>query len=186
MKKLILALGFLLSAAASADYTVTWVPGPAVEGAPVDAFLLWCIPVDRTYGAPNVLPADARSYTQEWPGPAGDWKCKMRSRSGDVESADSEEVFFTLADLDGDGNNEVAGDDPPPIDIPPPSAPRVMTITRKGYYTITGPDNALLLKPDGSTRQVTSRDEAFEYTSQDGRLGVFTINQPPIEVEWKI
>ena len=41
-----------------------------------------------------------------------------------------------------------------------------MKITRKGYYTITGP-GGLLTKPDGSTRQSTNRDDCYEYITQD-------------------
>lgn len=58
-----------------------------------------------------------------------------------------------------------------------------MQIVRKGYYTITGPDGALLLKPDGATRQVTSRDECYERITEDGRAGKFTINTPNYEVD---
>jgi hypothetical protein len=33
------------------------------------------------------------------------------------------------------------------------------TTTRKGYYTITGPDGGLLTHSDGGLLRVTSRDE---------------------------
>jgi hypothetical protein len=51
-------------------------------------------------------------------------------------------------------------------------------ITRSGYYTITGPDGELLTKLDGSLRQVTSRDEAYERITEDGRIGKFTMHCP--------
>jgi hypothetical protein len=51
-------------------------------------------------------------------------------------------------------------------------------ITRSGYYTITGPDGDLLTKPDGLLRQVTSRDEAYERITEDGREGRFTMHCP--------
>lgn len=58
-----------------------------------------------------------------------------------------------------------------------------LKITRKGYYTIQGPDGLLLKKPDGSTRNVTSRDECYERITEDGRGGTFTIQCPDREVE---
>ncbi len=53
-----------------------------------------------------------------------------------------------------------------------------MKITRSGYYTITGPDGELLIKADGSLRQVTSRDEGYERITEDGRNGIFTMHCP--------
>ncbi len=58
-----------------------------------------------------------------------------------------------------------------------------MKITRKGYYTITGPDGHLLAKPDGSVLQVTSRDEAYERVTEDGRDGTFTVQCPDRSVD---
>jgi len=53
-----------------------------------------------------------------------------------------------------------------------------MEVTRKGYYTIVGPDGLILLKSDGTVRQVTSRDECYERITDDGRGGDFTILCP--------
>jgi len=57
-----------------------------------------------------------------------------------------------------------------------------MKITRKGYYTITGPDGDLLWRDDKLLR-VTSRDEAYEQITEDGRGGTFTIKCPDREVD---
>lgn len=59
------------------------------------------------------------------------------------------------------------------------------TTTRRGHYQIIGPDGDILLKDDGTPRNANDRDNAYEYASQDGRLGVFTITQPDIEIEFK-
>jgi len=56
-----------------------------------------------------------------------------------------------------------------------------MKITRKGYYTITGPDGELLQR-DSGTLQVTSRDECYEHITEDEREGVYTIHPPKREV----
>jgi len=56
-----------------------------------------------------------------------------------------------------------------------------MRITRKGYYTITL-DGVLLTKND-KTLQVTSRDEAYERITEDGRGGLFTIHSPDRTVD---
>ena len=57
-----------------------------------------------------------------------------------------------------------------------------MKITRKGYYTITGPDGVLLEREAGKVLQVTSRDECYERITEDGREGIFTIQCPNREV----
>jgi hypothetical protein len=56
-------------------------------------------------------------------------------------------------------------------------------ITRKGYYTIEGPDGNLLLNDAGTTRQATTRDDCYEYITEDGRSGTFKIYSPDREVE---
>lgn len=53
-----------------------------------------------------------------------------------------------------------------------------MNITRKGFYTIVGPDGLSLLNESGQERRVTSRDEAYERITEDGRGGLFTIKCP--------
>lgn len=175
---------------AFAGYTVTWTPPTEnTDGSPLTdlaGYKLWCLYAENDYGNPAILPADATEYVKDWAGP-GDWKCKMRAfNEAGVDSADSTEVFFTLIDTDGDGNGHTAGNEPPPIDIPPPAGrSNIFSVTRKGYYTITGPDGEWLLKSDGSTRQVTTRDEAYEWITKDGRSGTFTINPPPYEVKWE-
>ena len=58
-----------------------------------------------------------------------------------------------------------------------------MRITRKGYYTIQKPDGSPLLKPDGELRQATTRDDCYEYISEDGDKGVYVITSPDREVE---
>lgn len=58
-----------------------------------------------------------------------------------------------------------------------------MKITRKGYYTILGPDDILLLDESGATRQATTRDDCYEYITEDGRGGTFVIVSPDYEVE---
>jgi len=55
-------------------------------------------------------------------------------------------------------------------------------ITRKGYYTITGPDGVLLEREAGKVLQVTSRDECYEWITEDEREGVYTIHAPQREV----
>lgn len=177
----------------------------------ISGFQLWVLKAfqadgvtPRTYGTPSIQPGDARQYCNEWAGP-GEWKAKMRTVhvNGQV-SADSIEVFFTLVDPDGDGNAHVESGVIPPLEPLDPGAPdpvvvecpattggeacpelarqNVFTVTRKGYWTISGPDGVWLTKPDGSTRQTTTRDEAYEWISKDGRSGAFIINPPPFEV----
>lgn len=76
---------------------------------------------------------------------------------------------------------------PDPIEPPPPveASGSVMTVTRKGYYLILGPDGLSLQKSTGGARQLTTPEEAFEWISKDGRAGVFIILQPNIEVEYE-
>ena len=132
-----------------------------------------------------------------------------------ISSANSTEIFFELKDLNGDGNPDVVGGrDPGPVVVPQPEpdpvpqpeptpepipqpdpvidpAPVVvpqigtMDITRKGFFTITDPTGNLLIKPDGNTRQVTSVLKAVEWITKDGRAGIFIINPPTYEVEWR-
>lgn len=193
-------IGF--SPSGNAGYTVTWVaPTENTDGSQLtdlDGFKLWCLYASGTYGNPAILPAADTQYIKDWAGP-GDWKCKMRAfNTAGTDSADSVEVFFTLLDPDGDGNGHI--DPGGVITIVVPGIPNVTVecptsggqcrsnefgVTRKGYYTISGPDGVWLLKADGSTRQVTTRDEAYEWISKDGRRGSFTINPPPYEVKWE-
>jgi len=42
-----------------------------------------------------------------------------------------------------------------------------MKITRKGYYTIQCPSGELLTRPDGAIRQATTRDDCYEYITED-------------------
>jgi len=42
-----------------------------------------------------------------------------------------------------------------------------MKITRKGYYTIRCPDGELLTKSDGTTRRAVTRDDCYEYITED-------------------
>jgi len=62
-----------------------------------------------------------------------------------------------------------------------------MKITRKGYFTITDPDGELLTKPDGTTRQVTNKDEAFERILEKAQAdmwpGKYYIHPPLTEVD---
>jgi hypothetical protein len=216
-----LLIGLFAISPAFADYTICWTPPTEnTDNSPLTdlaGYNMWAIPIDRTYGTPQVLPAipagdcpgrgpadchfqdtDGRMcYHKYWPSPEGDWKAKMQSINADgVTSADSVELLFTLQDLNGDNNPDVVGGaDPGPVVIPPIEPPvepppetarsNIMSITRKGFYTITGPDGLLMLKPDGTERNVTSRDEAYEWITRDGRCCIFTINQPYIEVEFK-
>lgn len=214
---LLFAIFFWISSAmgfapwSNADYTVTWTaPTENTDGTTLtdlDGFKLWCIPAfeadgvtRRTYGQPSIHPATATSYFKFWPSPAGEWVCKMRAfNSAGVDSADSPEIFFTLVDLDGDGNPEVSSGVIPPLVPGSPNAviltcpdaepggcrSNEFTVTRSGYFTITGPDGTWLLKPDGSTRNLTTREEAFEYISKDGRSGEFVINPPPYTVVYQ-
>ncbi len=62
-----------------------------------------------------------------------------------------------------------------------------MKITRKDYFFIIGPDGELLKKPDGSIRRTLSKDECYEYITEDARQrGIdeyaYTIKQPDYEV----
>ena len=58
-----------------------------------------------------------------------------------------------------------------------------MKVTRKGYYTIEGPSGELLLNPDGSLREVTTRGDCYEYVDEDRGSDKFTIKSPTREVE---
>jgi len=63
-----------------------------------------------------------------------------------------------------------------------------MKTTRKGYFTITKPDGELLTKSDGSTRQATTRDDCYEYITEDWETtgypkSLYVVNTPPWEVE---
>jgi hypothetical protein len=72
-----------------------------------------------------------------------------------------------------------------------------LKITRKGFYTIDRPDGTKLRRPDGKIRRVTSRDECYEYITEDiitfaeeqpeneplPDLVTYTINCPEREVE---
>ena len=42
-----------------------------------------------------------------------------------------------------------------------------MKITRKGYYTIRRPNGELLTKSDGTTRRAVTRDDCYEYITED-------------------
>ena len=42
-----------------------------------------------------------------------------------------------------------------------------MKITRKGYYTIRCPDGELLTKSDGTIRRAVTRDDCYEYITED-------------------
>lgn len=147
-----------------------------------------------------IKPTGQGCYFKYWPSPAGDWKMKMKAfNAAGVDSADSAEVLFTLIDADGDGNPGI--DEDVPIIVTFPGAPDIIvecpltapgecrlnsfTVTRKGFYTISGPDGVWLTRPDGATRQVTTRDEAYEWISRDGRGGKFIINPPPYEVSYE-
>lgn len=196
MKHTLLALCMLIAVFSNvkADYTITWTPPTEnTDGSPLTdlaGYDLWCIPEANTYGTPMVIDDPQQtSYFKFWPSPAGDWKCKMRAfNEGGQRSDDSPEIFFTLFDVDGDGNPEVVKPGAPDPDDPDaivPTRVNSLEITRKGYWVIEGPDGELLQKADGSTRQVTSRDEAYEYITQDGRDGTFTILPPTYEVEWQ-
>lgn len=171
---------------------------------------LWCLHAYKsdgvtptTYGNPAILPADATSFVKDWADP-NEWKCRMQAfNDAGTAGPFSPEVFFTLIDPDGDGNGHVDDGTLPPVAIPPPEPPpivvecpdepapaecppvarqNVFAVTRKGFYTISGPDGIWLTKPDGSTRQLTTRDEAYEWISKDGRSGKYIINPPPYEV----
>jgi len=100
MKKLLLLLFFV--SAVQADITVTWEPGAAVEGTPVDEYLLFCTNVNALYPAPIIIPATLLTHTLLVPD--GATKCMMRSRSNTniwnitpLDSADSIEVTFLVA-----------------------------------------------------------------------------------------
>ena len=162
-----------------------------------------------TYGNPTIHLPSVTRFVKDWAGP-GQWKCKMRARNERlVESADSTEVFFTLLDPDGDGNAHTAVNItlvvpgipnvtvecpvPAPVECPvltPVPAPvecrsNALSVTRKGFYTISGPDGVWLTKPDGTTRRLTTQDEAYEWITKDGRTGAFFINPPPYEVRFE-
>lgn len=210
MRQLILLLLFI-TAPVYAGYTVTWTaPTENTDGSPLTdlgGYHLWCLyafqadgVTPRTYGNPAIISKDDTTFVRGWAGP-GEWKCKMRSfNAAGTAGPDSPEIFFTLVDLDGDGNGVVddgtlpelnpgapvvvveCPDEPAPAECPPIDRSNEFTVTRKGFYTITGPDGVWFIKPDGSTRQVTTRDEAYEWISKDGRSGKFIINPPPYEV----
>lgn len=55
---------------------------------------------------------------------------------------------------------------------------RFVQITRHGYYTVKGPDGEFLRREDGRTLRVTSRDECYEWITEDGRAGLFRIECP--------
>ena len=176
---------------AYAGYTVTWTPPTEnTDGSPLTdlgGYKLWCLYADRTYGNPAILDPDDTEYVKDWAGP-GDWKCKMRAfNTAGQDSADSPEIFFTIVDPDGDGNGIVLKPQPPDPDNPGAglAVRNSFNVTRQGYYTITGPDGDTLLKPDGTVRRVTTRDEAYEWITDDGRDGLFSINPPTYEVEWE-
>lgn len=177
----------MLSFSASAQYTVTWEPNyPPV----VDGWHLWCIPAGNTYGSPNILPEPDRQYVG-WANESGTWKCKMASYLGEVTSVDSNEVFFEMGDANGDGNLVVISAQPPTINVPCvgcSARSAVMDITRKGYWTILGPDGTLLQTAPGEDqrdRQTTSVLESVEWITKDGRMGTFTIQQPNYEVTYE-
>ena len=211
MKIKALLFGFLLSVTtiASAGYTVTWTPPThnTDESLLTDlaGYNLWCLyafnadGTPRVYGAPAVLGKDEVTFVKDWAGP-GDWKCKMQAfNEAGVTSVDSKEVFFTLVDADGDGNGHI--DKGGPVVVVFPNAPDIvlecpdvvqgtcdrntLTVTRKGYFLITGPDGQPLLNDAGTVRQTTSKDKAYEYITQDGRDGLFIIEPPKYEVLWQ-
>jgi len=181
-------LGFM---PVQADYTVTWTPPTEnTDGSPLTdlaGYKLWCLYATNNYGNPQIINDPQQvSYHEDWAGP-GDWKCKMRAfNSAGVDSADSVEVFFTLLDPDGDGNGHTQ-QNLPPIEPPPiPVRGNQLDITRKGYYTILGPDGDTIMKEDQSgPRQCTSLIECVEWVTKDGRPGAFTITQPPYEVKYE-
>lgn len=198
-----------ISFSAEADYTISWIaPTENTDDSPLTdlaGYNLWCIPVDRTYGTPQVFGPEVTEYYKFWPSPAGDWKCAVSAFNAAGTESVKAEIFFTLEDLNGDGNPDVVGGaDPGPVVVPPPvpdptpdpipdpvepgERGNEIDVTRKGYWTIIGPDGALLQKGTGedrTDRQVTSVVEAIEWITKDGRTGVFTIQQPNIEVEYQ-
>ena len=100
-----------------AGYTVTWVaPTENTDGSPLTdlaGYKLWCLYAENDYGNPAIIPPEDTRYVKDWAGP-GDWKCKMRAfNTAGVDSADSQEVFFTLVDTDGDGNAHTRYGHPP-------------------------------------------------------------------------
>ena len=193
MRGLILGVLLALSGAAQADYCFSWVaPTENTDGTPLTdlaGYKLWCIPADRTYGNPNLLPGNQTEYKKVWPSPDGDWKCAISAFNTAGTDSEIVEILFTLEDQNGDGNPEVVGTDgsctfQPPIVVPPiPGKPATLKITRKGYYTITDPIGQPVLTPDGDIRQTTSQDKAYEYITQL-EYGIYTINPPPYEVVW--
>ena len=191
IKTIIFTLIYSFSILAQAGYTVTWVPPTEnTDGSPLTdlaGYKLWCLYAENDYGNPAILPATDTEYVKAWAGP-GDWKCKMRAfNEAGVDSADSQEVFFTLVDTDGDGNGHIAGNEPPPIEPPPiPVRGNELEITRKGYFTIVGPDGDTLMNDDETgPRQCTSLIECVERVTKDGRSGAFTIASPPYEVKYE-
>ena len=193
----------LMASIATAGYRVTWeAPTQNTDNSPLtdlDGYKLWCLHAANEYGNPQILPATDVEFYRDWAGP-GDWKCKMRAfNTSGIDSADSVEVFFTLVDADGDGNGHIEGS----IQITVPGFPDVtvqcpvaetgacrgnsIDVTRKGYFTITGPDGLPLQTEPGDNqrdRQTTSVLEALEWVTKDGRIGVFTINTPSYEVTY--
>ena len=57
-----------------------------------------------------------------------------------------------------------------------------LTTTRKGYYTIIGPNGEPLKRADGELLRVTSRDECYERITEHGEDGNYTIHSPEREV----
>ena len=129
MKKLTIALALLFSSSVSADYCISWqAPTENTDGSALTdlaGYNLWCIPETSTYGSPEVLPQTQTSYKKIWPSPAGGWKCAVSAfNAAGIESTKAE-IFFTLVDLNGDGNPEVLGTDgsctyQPPVITPVP------------------------------------------------------------------
>lgn len=194
MKGIIFAIIYTFSTVVYSGYELNWTPPTEnTDGTPLTdlaGYDVWCIPESSTYGNPLIIddPQQVR-LVKDWASPAGPWKCKMRAfNTAGQRSADSTEVLWTCVDPDGDGNCDVLKPLAPDPDNPGAGLvvrSNAMEITRKGYYTITSPDGDELLKPDGTPRRCTSRDECYEYITKDGRAGAFYINQPPYEIKYE-
>jgi len=189
MKKIILLLLLFISSA-QADYTLSWTPpNENNDGSTLTdlaGYDVWCA-ADGDYDEPFIInDPQATSFTEVDPIPAGDWACKLQSFNlNGTRSEDSREIYFILVDIDGDGNLDVTAPNPPDPDDPGALRVNEMSVTRQGYWVVQGPDGQLLTKPDGGVRQVTSKDEGYEYISQDGRGGTFTLLPPTYEVTYE-
>jgi hypothetical protein len=99
MKKLIFCLSMIYSGMSFATVTLSWTPGEVVEGAAVSEWLIWCIPAERTYGNPSIVPESDRTAVFEWQEQDGLWKCQMKARSAE-SGADSDpvEIYYCVKD----------------------------------------------------------------------------------------